>query len=61
MDVARLVSASQLPDAEVLVPPMKDVDRLQQILYDNLQAAMLNQKSVDAALSDAEEAWNRLS
>ncbi|MDY6937370.1 MAG: sugar ABC transporter substrate-binding protein [Cyanobacteriota bacterium] len=61
VDVARLVSASQLPDAQVLVPPMKDIDRLQQILYDNLQAAMLNQKSVDAALSDAEEAWNRLS
>ena len=60
VDVARLVSASQLPDAEVLVPPMKDVDRLQQMLYDNLQAAMLNQKSVEAALSDAEEAWNRL-
>lgn len=60
VDVARLVSASQLPDAQVLVPPMKDVDRLQQMLYDNLQAAMLNQKSVEAALSDAEEAWNRL-
>ncbi|MBE9040170.1 sugar ABC transporter substrate-binding protein [Oscillatoriales cyanobacterium LEGE 11467] len=60
VDVARLVSASQLPDAEVLIPPIKDVDRLQQILYDNLQGAMLNQKSVEEALSDAEEAWNRL-
>ena len=57
-DKARLVSAGQMDQAEVLVPAMKDVKRLQKIIYENLQAAMLDQKSVDDALTDAEQAWN---
>jgi putative chitobiose transport system substrate-binding protein len=56
---ARLVSASQLPDAEVLVPAMDDVKELQKIIYTNLQAAMLGQKSVDQAIADAEQEWNQ--
>ncbi len=56
---ARLVSAAQLPDAEVLVPAMDDVKELQKILYTNLQAAMLGQKSVDQAIADAEQEWNQ--
>jgi putative chitobiose transport system substrate-binding protein len=31
---------------------------LQKIIYDNLQAAMLNQKTVDQAIADAEKSWN---
>ena len=57
-DKARLVSAQQLEDAEVLVPPLPDIKQLQKILYENLQAAMLGEKSADEALADAEEAWN---
>ena len=58
-DKARLVSAGQMNQAEVLIPAMQDVKRLQKIIYENLQAAMLGQKSVDEALTDAEQTWNQ--
>jgi len=60
-DKARIVSARQMKDAEVLVPAMKNVKQLQKIIYDNLQAAMLGQKSVDQAIADAEKEWNQQS
>jgi putative chitobiose transport system substrate-binding protein len=47
-----------MAQAEVLVPPMDGVQELQAILYDNLQAAMLGQKTVDQAVSDAATAWD---
>lgn len=55
---ARSISAQQMEDAEVLVPAMEDVKELQKIVYDNLQAAMLGQKTVDEAIADAEADWN---
>ncbi|MEM9214212.1 MAG: sugar ABC transporter substrate-binding protein [Cyanobacteria bacterium P01_F01_bin.150] len=58
-DKARLVSAGQMEQAEVLIPAMEDVKQLQKIIYENLQAAMLGQKSVDDALADAEQSWNQ--
>lgn len=58
-DKARIVSASQMKDAEVLIPTLKDIKSLQKILYENLQAAMLNQKTPEQALKDAEQAWNQ--
>lgn len=57
-DRARVVSASQLQDAEVLLPAIKDIKELQKIVYDNLQAAMLGEKSVDQAVADAAAEWN---
>ena len=59
VEVARSVSAKQMADAEVLIPAMEDVKALQQIIYDNLQAAMLGQKTVDQAVTDAADEWNR--
>lgn len=56
---ARVVSAQQMEDAEILIPAMKDIKKLQKILYENLQQAMLDRKSVDQALTDAEQAWNQ--
>ena len=58
-DQGRIVSAQQMNNAEVLIPRLKDVKQLQQILYQNLQATMLDQKTVDQALADAEKAWNQ--
>ncbi|HEY9826169.1 MAG TPA: sugar ABC transporter substrate-binding protein [Stenomitos sp.] len=58
-DKARIVSASQMKDAEVLIPTLKDIKSLQKVLYENLQAAMLNQKTPEQALKDAEQAWNQ--
>lgn len=57
---ARKISAIQIKDAEVLVPPIKDINKLQKIIYENLQAAMLKTKTVDQALTDAESEWNSL-
>lgn len=58
VEIARSVSATQLPDAEVLIPAMDGVKELQKIVYDNLQAAMLGDKTVDEAIADAEAEWN---
>lgn len=58
VDQARIVSASQLKDAEVLIPAAKGVKQLQKIVYDNLQAAMLGQKTVDQAIADAAQEWD---
>ncbi|TAD91738.1 MAG: sugar ABC transporter substrate-binding protein [Oscillatoriales cyanobacterium] len=45
-DKARIVSASGLEKAELLIPPLKDVKKLQKAIYDNLQAAMLGEKQI---------------
>ena len=58
-DKGRVVSAQQMTKAEVLIPTLKDIKQLQKILYENLQATMLEQKTVDQALTDAEVAWNQ--
>ncbi|MEO0539896.1 MAG: sugar ABC transporter substrate-binding protein [Cyanobacteria bacterium P01_A01_bin.105] len=58
VEQARVISATQLADAQVLVPAMEDVKTLQKILYDNLQAAMLGDKTVDEAVVDAAEEWD---
>jgi putative chitobiose transport system substrate-binding protein len=58
VDKARSVSAQQMDEAEVLIPAMEDIKQLQKIIYENLQAAMLDQKTVDQAIADAEAAWN---
>ncbi|CBN57197.1 extracellular solute-binding protein [Kamptonema sp. PCC 6506] len=58
-DLARMVSASQMKDAEILIPAMQDIKKLQKAIYENLQAAMLDQKSVEAAVTDAANAWNQ--
>ena len=50
----------QVKDAEVLIPPMKNFNQLQKLIYENLQAAMLKQKTVEQAVKDSAEAWNAL-
>lgn len=57
---ASKVSAMQLKDAEVLVPAMKNLNQLQKLIYENLQAAMLDEKTVEQAVKDAAQQWNQL-
>ncbi len=59
LDKGRVISASQMKKAEVLIPVIEDVKKLQKIIYTNLQEAMLDRKSVDQAVTDAEKAWNK--
>ena len=58
VEKARSVSAGQMAQAEVLIPAMDGIQELQSLIYDNLQAAMLGQKSVDQAIADAATAWD---
>lgn len=58
LDRARIVSASQLKQAEVLIPAMQDINVLTRAIYENLQAAMLGEKTVDGAVADAATAWD---
>lgn len=55
---ARVISAKQLQQAEILTPTLRDSKRLQKAIYENLQAAMLGQKTVDQAVEDAAQEWN---
>ncbi|MGF1541632.1 MAG: ABC transporter substrate-binding protein [Pleurocapsa sp.] len=58
VEQARKVSAMQLQDAEILIPVMEDVQVLQKAIYENLQAAMLNEKTVEQAVQDAANQWD---
>ncbi len=58
---ARKVSALQLESAEVLVPAMKDLNLLQKAIYENLQQAMLGEKTVEQAVKDAAQLWDNRS
>lgn len=58
VEQARSVSAAQMNQAEVLIPAMDGIQELQGIIYDNLQAAMLGQKTVAQAVEDAAAAWD---
>ncbi|AFY40062.1 carbohydrate ABC transporter substrate-binding protein, CUT1 family [[Leptolyngbya] sp. PCC 7376] len=60
LSLARQVSAQQLGDAEILIPAQKNLTQLQKFIYENLQAAMLGQKSVEQAVEDAAAAWDSL-
>ena len=60
VEYARKVSAKQINDAEVLVPAMKNLNNLQKLIYENLQAAMLEKKTVEDAISDAASEWNKI-
>ncbi|MGL4884043.1 MAG: sugar ABC transporter substrate-binding protein, partial [Waterburya sp.] len=58
VDQAKKVSAAQLEDAEVLIPVKQDIHILQKVIYENLQAAMLNEKTVEQAVQDAAAEWD---
>jgi putative chitobiose transport system substrate-binding protein len=57
-DQSRAISAAQMQQAEVLTPTLKNFNVLQKVIYENLQAAMLGEKTVDQAVGDAEKEWN---
>ena len=58
LEEARKVSAMQLKDAEILIPARENLQTLQKLIYDNLQAAMLGDKTVEQAVKDAAMAWD---
>ena len=58
VEIARRVAAEQLETAEVLIPPMANLNQLKRIMYGALGEAMLGKISVPEALTKAEETWN---
>ncbi|MFM2061113.1 MAG: hypothetical protein RLZZ507_783 [Cyanobacteriota bacterium] len=58
VEKGRIISAEQMQKAEVLTPKMKDFKLLQKAIYENIQAAMLGQKTVDKAVADAAQQWD---
>ncbi|MEH2058841.1 MAG: sugar ABC transporter substrate-binding protein [Nostoc sp.] len=59
IDKARVMTAKELQHAEILTPTLKDFNKLQKAIYENLQAAMLDQKTVDKAVEDAAQEWDQ--
>ena len=55
---ARKLSAKELESAEVLIPAMKNINQLQKLIYENLQAAMSGEKTSQQAIADAAKAWD---
>ncbi|MEM6447373.1 MAG: sugar ABC transporter substrate-binding protein [Cyanobacteria bacterium P01_D01_bin.123] len=55
---ARIISAEQLPQSEVLVPPLAGLDRLRTIMYEELQLAMLDERSTREAIASAKNSWD---
>lgn len=58
VEQARDISASQMEQAQVLIPTLKNLNKLQKAIYENLQAAMLGEKTVEQAVTDAAQEWN---
>ncbi len=56
---AKIISADQMLKGEVLLPLVKDFSQLKQSIYQNLQAAMLGEKTVEQAMADAASEWNQ--
>ncbi len=54
----KLISAEQLAQSDVLIPPLKNLNVLKKAIYENLQAAMLGEKTVDLAVATAASAWD---
>ncbi len=54
----KLISAEQLAQSDVLIPPLKNLNVLKKAIYENLQAAMLGEKTVEQAVTAAATAWD---
>ncbi len=52
------IGAQQLAQSEILIPPLKNLNVLKKVIYDNLQAAMLGEKTVEQALANAATTWD---
>jgi putative chitobiose transport system substrate-binding protein len=54
----KLISAEQLSQSEILIPPLKNLNLLKKAIYENLQAAMLGEKTVEESVTTAAAVWD---
>lgn len=59
-DKVRIISANQLPDTEVLIPPMENENELNTVMHDAFGRAMLGEVTPKEALEQAETEWNEI-
>jgi putative chitobiose transport system substrate-binding protein len=52
------IGAEQLSQSEILIPPLKNLNVLKKTIYENLQAAMLGEKTVEQAITTAAADWD---
>ncbi len=52
------IGAEQLSQSEILIPPLKNLNLLKKSIYENLQAAMLGEKTVEQAVTTAAADWD---
>jgi putative chitobiose transport system substrate-binding protein len=60
LNAARQISVAQVKSGRVLVPPMRNYNKFRSDYARNLQAVMLNRKSVTEALADTDRVWTQL-
>lgn len=58
IDMERIISAAQLENAELLVPPMENSNDLETVMHDAFARAMLGKATPKESLDKAEEEWN---
>jgi putative chitobiose transport system substrate-binding protein len=58
LDRGKLISAEQLSQSDILIPPLKNINLLKKAIYENLQAAMLGEKTVEQAVTTAATTWD---
>ena len=58
LEQGKLISAEQVSQSEILIPPLKNLNILKQAIYENLQAAMLGEKTVEQAITTAASTWD---
>jgi putative chitobiose transport system substrate-binding protein len=58
LDRGKSISAEQLSQSEILIPPLKNINVLKKAIYENLQAAILGEKTVEQAVTNAATTWD---
>jgi putative chitobiose transport system substrate-binding protein len=58
LDRGKLISVEQLSQSEILIPPLKNLNLLKKAIYENLQAAMSGESTVEQAVANAATAWD---
>jgi putative chitobiose transport system substrate-binding protein len=58
LDRGKLISAEQLSQSEILIPPLKNLNVLKKAIYENLQAAMSGETTVEQAVANAATTWD---
>ncbi len=57
---AKAIAAGQLTNSKALIPPIENITELTDIMTEEVQLAMVGDKSAEEAVKSAEERWNEV-